>query len=73
MYYYYCEDTGESTWSYPVDKGPEDKTHASRVTYGSAYHATTGTETPPAPLAAPSDNYGYGQSNMMVWQSDLGR
>lgn len=73
MYYYYCEDTGESTWSYPVGRGSKDKMHASQVTYGPAYQATEGTETLSAPIPAPSDNYGYGRSNIMMWQSDLGR
>ena len=72
MYYYYCEATGESTWSYPAGKKTDDKTNDPVLTYGPAYQTTEDTGMPSAPNAAPLDNYGYGRTNMMMWRSEFG-
>ncbi|XP_065070748.1 formin-binding protein 4-like [Rhopilema esculentum] len=71
MYYYYNEETGESTWSYPASTAQD--TGAGHGKNALAYSAAT-SESPPAPTApsaAPLENYGYGRTNMMMWRSDL--
>eukprot|EP00112_Aurelia_sp_Birch-Aquarium-sp1_P012021 Seg2525.1 transcript_id=Seg2525.1/GoldUCD/mRNA.D3Y31 product="Formin-binding protein 4" protein_id=Seg2525.1/GoldUCD/D3Y31 len=80
MYYYYNEQSGESTWSYPVLKTKETPTTytAQTVAYGPMPQPEAATPvevtdatTPVEPTAAPLENYGYGRSNLMMWRSDL--
>ena len=72
MYYYYCEKTGESTWSYPIVATPsQTDVPLAPAAYGTTYPGAENTGTPSAPTAAPLDDYGYGRSNMMMWRSDL--
>lgn len=82
MYYYYNEQSGESTWSYPVLKTKETPTTytAQTVAYGPMPQPEAATPvevtdatTPVEPTAAPLENYGYGRSNLMMWRSDLGK
>ena len=73
MYYYYCEETGESTWSYPTAKPSQNAENVTDAAYGPAYVPTGSAEMPSAPAAAPLEDYGYGRSHMMMWRSDLGR
>ena len=71
MYYYYNEETGESTWSYPASTAQD--TGVGNGKNALAYSAATSESpsAPTAPSAAPLENYGYGRTNMMMWRSDL--
>ena len=77
MYYYYHEQSGESTWSYPAPDTKETPTvyAAPTVAYGPMPQpeADAPSTTPVEPTAAPLENYGYGRSNLMRWRSDLGK
>ena len=76
MYYYYNEQSGESTWSYPVLDSKEKSATctAQTVAFGPMPQpeASSLATTPVEPTAAPLENYGYGRSNLMMWRSDLG-
>lgn len=72
MYYYYCEKTGDSTWSYPSRQGITAAGPYATTSYGPMSQGPGNTTAPSAPASAPLDDYGYGRSNMMMWRADLG-